>query len=83
MKPQKTTISFTAEELELLNSALNDYGLKMMEKSTTWGNAEEMIKRGGDDNYAKVASKANRIWVSVYNAQKRLEDRKMKETIPS
>lgn len=82
MKAETITarMSFTAEELEILNTALNDYALKMMQNSETWGNAEEMIKRG-DDYYAKVAHKADRIWCAVYDAQKRLETRKLKETI--
>ena len=64
-----TTISFTAEELQIVKDALNNYAVEMMEKSKTWG-----VCWAGEDIYHVIASKTNRIWCRCYDAKLELMD---------
>lgn len=69
----KTTLSFTAEELDVLYYALNAYALEQMETSKTWGNVEEMMKRGGHDVWGQTAMKAGHLQSRTYKARLRFE----------
>lgn len=68
----KTTISFTAEELEVIKSALNYYSLHQIEKSKTWA-VEGTF--GKEDVYHREANKSDEIWCRCYKAAKRLQEK--------
>lgn len=65
-----TRMAFTAEELEILKSALNNYSLEMMNKSETWGKDNSY---GREDYYHRFAHKITDIWSRCYKASLRLE----------
>lgn len=73
-KDKTTRMAFTADEIETLYNALNDYALRMMKESKTWGNSEARIARGGDDIWAQHAIKAGRLQSRMYHAELRLND---------
>ena len=62
-----TRIAFTAEELEHIKNALNDYSLELMHKSGTWGNGN-----GEMDYYHHLAYEVNNLWSRCYEASLRL-----------
>ena len=63
-----TRMAFTAEELEHIKNALNDYSLELMHKSGTWG-----CGSGEMDYYHHLAYEVNAIWSRCYEAALRLE----------
>lgn len=69
---KKTSLSFTAEELEILKTALNNYSLEMMNNSTTWAVAGSF---GKEDYFHREAYKTQDLWSRCYDASKRLEKR--------
>ena len=70
MNTEKTTLSFTAEELEMIYYALNNYSLQYMEKSTTWGDGDAFIRNGlQHDYYGQEAEAAGRLQLRVYEAK--------------
>lgn len=73
----KTTLSFTKEELEILKSALNNYSLEMMNNSTTWAVPGSF---GKEDYYHREAYKVQDLWSRCYDATKRLEKRETATT---
>lgn len=73
----KTTLSFTAEELEILKSALNNYSLELINSSTTWAVPGSF---GKEDFYHRLAYKTQDIWSRCYDASKRLEKRETATT---
>lgn len=73
----KTTLSFTKEELEILKSALNNYSLEMMNNSTTWAVPGSF---GKEDYYHREAYKAQDLWSRCYDATNRLEKRETATT---
>lgn len=74
---KKTTLSFTAEELEILKSALNNYSLEMINLSKTWGVDTAF---GREDYYHRFAYRVNNLWGRCYDASKRLEKRETATT---
>ena len=70
-----TRMAFTAEELEVLYSALNSYGLEMMETSKTWGNLEAICE-GRKDIWHRTADIAGRLQSRTFHAQLRMEKAK-------
>lgn len=74
MKTNKTTLSFTKEELAIIYHALNNYGLEQMNTSKTWGNAENYIARGyKHDIWGQEVEKIIDLDIRVFAAQERLE----------
>lgn len=72
MKTTKTVrMAFNAEELEMLNAALNSYACKMMGSSTTWGNVDAIIENRRDI-YHRHADVVNHLWCRVYECEQRL-----------
>ena len=63
-----TRMAFTAEELEHIKNALNDYSLELMHKSGTWGNGN-----GEMDYYHHLAYEVNALWCRFYEASLRVE----------
>lgn len=64
------TLSFTAEELQLIKDALNGSAVEMMEKSKTWG-----VCWPSEDIYHETANKLNRLWCRCYDAKLELMDK--------
>ena len=64
----KTTIALTAEEIEIVKYAVNNYALELMQKSTTWATGS-----GEEDYYHRKAYQVNDIWVRFFAAGERLE----------
>lgn len=75
MKTNKTTLSFTAEELQLIQAALNEKALDYMDKSKTWGDIEAKRLLGYDDYYSKQASLAIDLQTRFWAAENRLAAR--------
>ena len=74
MKTNKTTLSFTKEELSIIYHALNNYGLEQMNTSKTWGNSKNFIARGYEhDIWGQEAQKVIDLDVRIFAAQERLE----------
>ena len=73
MSTKKTTLSFTAEELEVIYSALNNYALEQMQTSKTWGNIDKFVEHKGHDVWGREAAIAARLQSRTYLAQTRLE----------
>ena len=71
MNTKKTRLEFTAEELEILNTALNNYGLEQMNTSNTYGKADYDRM----DVWHRNAYAASALWRRVYMAQKRIGER--------
>jgi hypothetical protein len=65
----KTSLSFTAEELEIIKTALNRYSVDMMEKSETWGKVDSF---GNEDYYHLLAYDVDDLWSRFYKASKKL-----------
>ena len=76
MKTNKTTLSFTDEELTLLYSALNTYSVKMMSESKTWANYLEKVKIGQEDVWHDEAIAAICLQDRVHQASERLKARR-------
>lgn len=70
------TITFTAAELEVLNSALNSHSLEMMNTSKTWGDIDALLAKGRPDVWHKEAELTNAIWNRVFDASQELKRRR-------
>lgn len=68
MKTKTTRIQLTAEELEIICTALNDYSLEMMHKSETWATGK------GEDFFHRKAHRIGDVWVKAYKAKKRISE---------
>lgn len=68
----KTTLTLTAEEIDIIKTALNSYSVEMMDKSTTWA---ILGTYGKEDYYHRMAYKINDLWSRFYDAAKRLAKR--------
>lgn len=74
MKTNKTTLSFTKEELTIIYRALTSFQLEVMKTSRTWGNAENYIARGyKHDIWGQEVEKIIDLDLRVYAAKERLE----------
>lgn len=69
MKTKTTRIQLTAEELDIICTALNAYSLEMMDKSETWATGE-----GEEDIYHRRAYEIGAIWVKTFKAKKRISE---------
>ena len=67
----KTSMTFTAEELEIISCALNVYWCRQCEKSTTYANPDA-IREGRKDLYERDCEIAGRLQVRTWDAQKRI-----------
>lgn len=76
METKTTNLTFTAEELEVLSSALNNYGLELMKTSKTWGNIEMLMALGREDVWHQEARKTNVLWCRVFDAERELKSRR-------
>ena len=65
----KTTLTLTAEEIDIIKTALNSYSVEMMDKSTTWA---ILGTYGKEDYYHRMAYKINDLWSRFYKASKKL-----------
>ena len=74
MENKTTTLTLTASELDIIYFALNSYGLKMINRSKTYGNTDAFISNGWkDDYYADQAHKIISLQVRVGDEIDRLE----------
>ena len=73
MKTKKTTIAFTAKEIEIIDAALNHYAVDQMNKSKTWSSTEEYIAHGGPDIWHRNADKTVTLQIRFFRAKDRLE----------
>lgn len=69
---KKIILAFTAEELETLYFALNNYAVENMHTSKTWGNPE--ARR--EDVWHRAALTAGRLQARVFEAAEELKFRK-------
>lgn len=70
----KTTLSFTKEELETIYFALNNYSLENIKQSKTWGNPEGLKENGyREDVWHRTAILAGHLQSRMYEAEKRLD----------
>ena len=65
-------ISFTLEELEVLDNALSAEALRMMRKSTTYGTDKG---QSNPDLFQMKAYIASRLQIKSHNAGKRLREK--------
>ena len=72
MKTKKTTLAFTAEELDIIYFALNLYSLDNIHNSKTWGSTDELIAHGGPDIWHGTALAAGSLQSRIYRAENRL-----------
>lgn len=76
MVNKTTTLTLTASELDIIYYALNSYGLKMSNKSKTYGNTDAFIANGWKgDWYEERALETARLECRIGDAQDRLEER--------
>lgn len=68
---KKTTMSFTAKELEVLSAALNHYFCDQVDKSATYGNID-CIRAGRKDLYERHCETLSDIQIRTWKAQERI-----------
>lgn len=74
MKTNKTTLSFTKEEIAILSRALNTYALEQMNTSKTWANPKGYAENGyKPDIWGEEAINTLALQARAFAAQERLE----------
>lgn len=74
MANDTVTLTFTADELEIIYYALNCWSLEQIHKSETWGNFDANLL-GREDIWHRQARKAGNIQLRVYEAEQELEQK--------
>ena len=68
---KKTTMTFTARELEILSAALNHYFCDQVDKSATYGNIDS-IRAGYKDLYERNCDALSGMQIRTWKAQERI-----------
>ena len=76
METKKTTLSLTAQELQVLDEALTKYFCDMAQESKTYGDCTARHAHGGPDVWERDAWTALDVQLRIFGAKKRIEKRK-------